>query len=307
MTHNPDEIIISPAGDSTETDILFEPPLSDNLEHDAGLSDDVFENPNVVTPPDQSQVSNTGSSSSLSKQSNGPIHRMPVSRPFIRMPSTIKSPIANYYSEIKWGNGFNQWPLVRFSTQGDGSCLFHAISNSFFRPYHTEMLDGKRIARTQMVHALRRELSEKLSVKVSDDPDSPTYYEQLNRGYTAQWAEDAKIEEYTLKYMQKELNSNAYIGYGYIEFIGNALNKDIYVLEAIRRDIYRQIDEDLELVIKGNRNSIVLYYTDNGHYELVGVQNADGTFDTHFSPDHSLIRFLYGRVQNIIQSVRQNA
>ncbi len=100
--------------------------------------------------------------------------------------------------------------------------------------------------------------------------------------------------------MQKELNSHSYIGYGYIEFIGNALGKDIYVLEAIRRDIYRQTDEDLELIIKGNRNAVVLYYMDNGHYELVGLRNPDGTFDTHFSPEHSFIRFLYSRVQHVI-------
>jgi hypothetical protein len=289
MAHHSDEIIISPAGHTTETEESFEPPI---------VADDILESDQSSTgqPIHDNIVRPIRTLESVSR-----------TRPFIRMPAEIKSPAANYYSEIKWGNGFEQWPLVRFSTQGDGSCLFHAIANSFFRPYHTEMLDGKHVPRSRMITTLRRELSERLAMKVSDDPDSPTYYEQMNRGYTAQWAKDAKVEEYTLPYMQNELNSNSYIGYGYIEFIGNALNKDIYVLEAMRRDIYRLVDEDLELIVKGNRNSIILYYMDGGHYELVGVRNADGTFDTHFSPDHTLIRFLYGRVQNIIQSVRQNS
>ena len=226
--------------------------------------------------------------------------------PFHTMPPGIESPYANYYADIKWGNGFEKWPLVRFETRGDGSCLFHAIANSFFKPYHTEILYDKKVSRNKMISSFRKELSERLSDKISDDPTSPTHYEVVNRGYTAQWASEAKVEEYTLSYMQNQLNSSSYIGYGYIEFIGNALNKDIYILEALRRDIYRQSDEDLELTIKGNRNSIILYYMDNGHYELVGVKNDDGTFGTHFSPDHTLIQFLYNRVQQIISSVRNS-
>lgn len=287
MAQHPSEMIISPAGDVADigSDLIDDQIEQNGVERENQIVQ--LEPPRmVVLPP--------------------PVAPSLKPRPFIRMPATITAPTANYYSEIKWKNGFDQWSLVRFSTQGDGSCLFHAIANSFFRPYHTEMLDGKRVSRTQMIRALRRELSEKLSAKVTSDPKSPTYYDQLNRGYTAEWAADAKIGEYSLDYMKKELDSSAYIGYGYLEFIGNALNKDIYILEATRQDIYRQFDEDLELMIKGDRSSIVLYNIDNTHYELVGVRNADGTFDTHFSPDHSLIRFLHNRVQNIILSVRDN-
>lgn len=221
-------------------------------------------------------------------------------RSFHPLPPGTTSPTATYFADIKWGQGFERWPLVRFSTQGDGSCLFHGIVNAFYRPYHTEMLNGKHVSRSRMITALRRELSEELNQKMTDNPSSPTHYEFLNRGYTAEFAKNAGTGEYTLSHMQNELNSHSYIGYGYLEFLGNVLNKDIYVLEAIRRDIYRQVDEDLELIIHGNRNSIILYYMDNGHYELVGLRRNDGTFDTYFSPEHSLIRFLNQRVRQII-------
>lgn len=220
------------------------------------------------------------------------------SRPFFHpMPKGVKSPASNYYADIKWGHGFEQWPLVRFSTQADGSCLFHAIVNSFWPEYWEEKINDKSVSRSLIIETLRRELSEKLAARVSDAADSPTYYETLNRGYTATMAREVK--EYSLEHMQRELNSHAYIGYGYIEFIGRVLRKDIYILEAVRRDVYQQVEDELELTLTGDRDSIVLYYTDNGHYELVGVANPDGTFSTYFGPDHSLIRFLYARAHSL--------
>src|SRR5437763_1645606 len=59
---------------------------------------------------------------------------------FKPLPNTGKGPVGNFYAEIHWDNGFAPWHLVRFSTPMDGNCLFHAISNSFFIPYHEEML-----------------------------------------------------------------------------------------------------------------------------------------------------------------------
>ena len=51
----------------------------------------------------------------------------------------------NYYAFINWQNGFENWKLLRIFTIADGSCLFHAICNSFFKPYDTEMLKGENI------------------------------------------------------------------------------------------------------------------------------------------------------------------
>lgn len=218
---------------------------------------------------------------------------------FHPLPKTGKGPVGNYYAEINWGNGFEQWSLVRFSTPMDNSCLFHAISNSFFAPYQTEILKDVHVPRNRMIAGLRKELAQKLAAKISPTPDEngyhPTYYDTLNGGNTSAFAD--AVPEFKLEYMQNQLESQVPIGYGYMEFIGNALNKDIYILEASRHEIY--ITDELPLTIKGNRNSIVLYYM-NGHYELVGIQNVDGSFDTHFSPNHSLIRFLYDRVCQIV-------
>ncbi len=214
---------------------------------------------------------------------------------FKPVPKSENAPVGNYYAEIRWDNDFNRWNLVRFSTPMDGSCLFHAISNSFYPPYRTEKFHGQSMSRVKMVSALRSELADKLGTPISDENDAPRHYDILNGGNTSNFAE--AVPEFSLSYMQDQLRSNSPIGYGYMEFIGNTLNKDIYILEAIRRNIY--VTNELPFTIKGNRNSIVLYYM-NGHYELVGIHNSDDTFSTHFTPDHSFIRFLHSRVKQLI-------
>lgn len=208
---------------------------------------------------------------------------------------TIIVPRRKDYVEINWGGGFESWLLCRFFTPMDGNCLFHAISSSFFDPYRKETINNKHMSRTKMVSILRHELAEKLGSKISDNSDSLTHYEILNGGNMKLFSEE--VPEFKLNYMKSQLDSTNPIGYGYMEFIGNSLNKDIYILSASNRGIY--VTDELKYSIKGNRNSIVLYYI-NGHYELVGINNTDGTFDTHFSPNHSFIRFLYGNVKECI-------
>lgn len=277
-----DDLIISPTDEELGENITFEPPIIDyTLSFEDTTGDSL---PITMAQPLDPQHEEFAPQ---------PPQQVPIVA-FHKVPSSVKSPVGNYFSYINWDGDFRHWKLVRFATPMDGSCLFHAISNSFFEPYHTEVLNGKHVTRVQMVSHLRKELSQKLSTKISDDPNSPTHYDILNGGNTSAFAE--AVPEFALNHMQDQLRSTFPIGYGYMEFIGNALNKDIYILEAIRRDIY--ITDELPLTIKGDRRSVVLYYM-NGHYELVGVQKEDGTFDTHFSPEHSLIRFLYNRVKEL--------
>lgn len=201
------------------------------------------------------------------------------------------------YRNINWLKGFENWKLVRFFTPMDGSCLFHAICNSFFLPYRTGILRDKPISKKEIVASLRKELSIKLTEKINNNENAPTHYQTLNGGNTAVFAES--VPEFSLQNMQSTLDSDEYIGYGYLEFISNAINKDIYILSALHTDIY--VTDELPLTIKGNRKSIIVYYSE-GHYELVGLVNDDSTeVDTHFNYDHSLIKFLYNRVQSLIK------
>jgi hypothetical protein len=289
-----DDIIVTPSGYDSDNNVRFDPPRVENLQ----ISEELVQIP--ISPAcnvdHDSSIEDSSDWDIASSQDLYDVKKSPIAKhDFFPIPQMVNFPIGNYYSNIKWDNGFDRWNIVRFATPMDNNCLFHAIANSFFEPYHTEILNGKHIDRRRMIIAMRKELSHKLASKVSEVDDSPTYYETLNGGNTSAFAQN--VPEFSLSNMQFQLQSQVPIGYGYMEFIGNALNKDIYILEAIRHDIY--ITDELPLTIKGDRSSIVLYYM-NGHYELVGIMNLDGSFDTHFSPDHSFIRFLYDRVDKII-------
>ena len=224
-----------------------------------------------------------------------------------KLPYNQNGPVGNFYRKIKWDNGFEIWNLIRINTPGDGSCLFHAIENGFSIPYYQEMINGEKMDRNNIVRHMRKSLATKLASKVSSDPNSKTYYELINSGNTAEFQVSDNLPEYnySLENMQKQLASNNNIGYGYIEFISNVLNKNIYILSSTGKDIYPFGKSELANIYKKDRLSIVLYYIENeksnnlDHYELIGVMN-DGVVDTHFEPDHYFIKFLYDKVQNKI-------
>lgn len=206
-----------------------------------------------------------------------------------------------YYNVLNWtdlgGFDISKWKLIKIATPMDGSCLFHAIANSHFTPYHNESYNGKYLSRRDIVKLLRRDMSVKLSERIPGE-NSKTYYDTLNNGNTSEFSEF--VPEFRLSYMQSQLDSDNPIGYGYMEFIGNILEKDIYILDGCRHDIY--VTDELPLTIKGNRNSIVLFYA-NGHYELVGLLNNSGRVVTYFHPQHSFITFLFKRCEQILKNV----
>src|SRR6056297_3293144 len=80
-----------------------------------------------------------------------------------KVPAGFSRPLAEHYSPLNWVNGFERWCLVRFTTPSDGHCLFHAIANGFFEPYHTGKIRDTAVTPLQIVTKLRAELADKLS------------------------------------------------------------------------------------------------------------------------------------------------
>lgn len=223
--------------------------------------------------------------------------------PSLPLPYYSNGPVGNYYQKIMWKKGFENWDLIRIDTPGDRNCLFHAITNSFFVPYYTGIVDGNKMTRIEIITQMRKEFSEKLSTPVSSDPNSKTHYEIINSGKTSEFPilSDLPQYDYSLRNMKKQLSGSNNIGYGYIECISNMLNKNIYILNHSGNDLYPFEKTELLNIYKKNRSSIVLYYTtpdDNDsydHYELVGIMN-NGIIDTYFHSNHTFIDFLYNRV-----------
>lgn len=200
-------------------------------------------------------------------------------------PVLKEDPVGNF-TELSWSGQWEAWPLVKVETPGDGSCLFHAICNAFFTPYHEMKLGSSKMSRSQIVRSFRKELAEKLAEKIPDK--DITFYEALNDGNTKKFS--GEVPEFKLERMQVELAGRGPIGYGYLGFVSDVIKRDIYILDGDRKDIY--VTD--EVSARGNRNSIVLLYQ-NGHYELVGIKTETG-IGTYFAPTHSFIRFLYNKI-----------
>lgn len=204
-----------------------------------------------------------------------------------QIPYEANLPGLSHFMYLNWNEPWSNWNIIRFAIPPDGSCLFHAMAAAFFRPYHTQTLHDRSISRNVLIAAMRQNLATNL----------PQYYSRLNSGQMSIFAES--VPEFTLEHMQAQLNSHEHIGYGYLEYISLALNKDIYILDDAQCDLYRSDEQPLSAT--GQRDSIVLYYRagekpQDNHYELVGILNYYSAYETHFDPQHSFIQFLRTRM-----------
>ncbi len=226
-----------------------------------------------------------------------------INQTLLPLPYYSNGPVGDYYQKIMWENSFDNWELIRIDTIADRSCLFHAIANGYFLPYHTEIVDGNKMSRREIIKQMRKELAEKLSSPVSSEPNAKTHYETINSGKTSEFpiSPDLPDCDYSLSNMQKQLSGDDNIGYGYLEYISNILDKNIYILNEADKDLFPFEKTELLNYYKKNRPSIVLYYTMPNnkdiydHYELVGIMN-NGIVDTYFDSDHTFIKFLYNKV-----------
>jgi hypothetical protein len=206
------------------------------------------------------------------------------------------------YEELNWNGNFIYPNMVRIRTIGDGSCFFHAIISSFYIPYRTGKLNNKPFNRIDFVKRFRSDLAVRLAQKVDPrDKNGLTYYESLSRGQLKELSKD--LPQYSLESMQKELTSGMAVDNIYNEFISNVIDKDIYILDMIKRDVYfTGNDED---ILFKKRNSIVILYTP-GHYELIGIIGQDQTIISHFDTNHSFIQYILQKYREKIPTSSNN-
>jgi hypothetical protein len=202
--------------------------------------------------------------------------------------------VDNEYEPMNWTGKFQYPGMVRIRVPTDGSCFFHSIAKSYFKPYIMGSLNGNPLNRNDFIVKLRKDLANKLASKVNPlDPQSPIYYDTLSRGNLREISQS--LPNYSLENMIHELNSNHPVDNVYNEFISNQLNKDIYLLDLVNQDIYITGSDD-DILYK-NRPSIVILYIP-GHYELVGIQNRD-SIETVFESTHPFIQAIQKRKKSI--------
>jgi hypothetical protein len=170
--------------------------------------------------------------------------------------------------------------IVVLATIGDGNCFFHSV----LRAFNTNYIKANNISdRVNLARTFRNSLAD--LIEEMDPFTGKTYYSGLNMGKLEEIS--GGIKEYSMEALQKELRSSDAVDNIYQELISNALNKDIYIIDGPKQDIYN-VGSAYPMYYKG-RNSIVIYYIP-GHFEVVGIKHSDGTVDTLFTPEHPLIQ-----------------
>jgi len=178
--------------------------------------------------------------------------------------------------------------IVRLDTIGDGSCFFHALIMSFFGPYI-----NNRINRRHFIRDLRSNLSNELSNKINGE--NITYYEKISDGQLPKLSKS--IPEVSLDNMMKELDSSYPISNIYNEFISDAINRDIYLINYETKDVY-MTGTKLSLLYKNRPSSVILYKP--GHYETIGYIESNNTLRLSFDHDHQFIKILKNRAKELL-------
>ena len=196
---------------------------------------------------------------------------------------------------LRWLGPFADYKLIRIRSPLDGSCFFHSVVRSFFLPYMTGTLNGQVFDKFSFIRNFRKSLSVKLASKTNPaDPNSLTYYDTLSRGQLRDLS--GALPDYSLENMQSELDSNSPVDNIYNEYVSYQINKDIYILDAIKQDVY-MTGNDFDILYK-NRPSVVLLYLP-GHYELMGLQEHN-TVRVIFDHSHPFIISIRNRMKELV-------
>lgn len=210
------------------------------------------------------------------------------------------------YEKIPDQGPFYYPGLIRFYNIPDNNSLLRAILNASFIPYRTGIKDGKPYDRDKLIYELRIELSNKLSAPIGTDlkilsqtkgsrhlpSENLTYYDMLSRGGFIEMSR--RNHEYSLSNMKKYLESDAPLGLLYLEFLSNALDIDIYIIDLLRLDIYIP---GKDAYFFKDRNSVVLGMIDD-HFETLGIKKGK-KINTYFTHDAPFIDAIWKRKKEI--------
>jgi hypothetical protein len=202
--------------------------------------------------------------------------------------------------KLDWIRCNIEYPKIyRIGAIGDGTCLFHAIVKAFHLPYIDQKVD-----RRKFIAGLKKELSDALNEKMTKFDEKGgdiTYYDFLSRGNLREFSKtDAR---YSLANMKQELLESKGNDNLFIEYLSEVLNKDIYILDQKKQDIYIQGD-DRAILYKKRPSIVVLYLEDLRHYELIGVER-EGKIETMFSPEDPFILNLQNRMNQIFMAPKK--
>lgn len=163
--------------------------------------------------------------------------------------------------------------MYSLPTIGDGSCMLHAIFQSFNQHYINFKDDYDKML---MVHHFRKYLAEQL--------DNDKNYEKLSRGEITEISNF--LPQLNKENMKRYLNSSKWLNIFFLEYISNILDLDIYIYDDTTKNIYKTGDD--EIYFKNRRSVIIRYYRE-AHFETICVSTPEGN-KTLFSSDSYIIK-----------------
>jgi len=181
--------------------------------------------------------------------------------------------------------------LVKISSPGDGSCLFHSVLRAFNREYNESPSEHRRA----LVRRVRDGLSEALTQ--INPLTKLTYYESMAHGHIASLGDT--LADYSIVGLQRALRADISVGSEFMPLLAQLFEIDIYVIDMQHKDLYMFGVDDSEF--HQDRRSIILAYTqikEDGHYDVIGL-NVSDTIYTLFDPQNFLIRALNARAAQL--------
>lgn len=172
------------------------------------------------------------------------------------------------------------YPLYRVGTIGHGSCFFHGLVYCMSQQYRT-MGEGQRV-----------NLIKKLRIELSDLFDRETY-DKLGNGNLAELG--IQLPQFSFANLKDGLrNYNNWIGSEYREFVSNMLNINVHIIwykDGELQAYKAMIDPNDNKLFKMGRHSVILYWQNGNHFEVIG-RDVNGQIGYLFYDDDPLIQTL---------------
>lgn len=188
------------------------------------------------------------------------------------------------YVNTSWYNK----KLVKIGTIGDGSCFFHSVLKSFYKPYAENRDINVRSYRMQVAQKFRSELATRLG-QLSPDGKN-TYYQIVNNGNYPSFAQHGKIQnifgrtvDYSLSALQQLLNSSSWVGDEVFGYVAETLGLNIMVMIASATDLKPLISPTTTF------NNTIIVSGNGSHFEVIGELLGNGLIQTVFGDNDPLM------------------
>jgi len=187
--------------------------------------------------------------------------------------------------KISW---YEDEEVVRIGNIKDGSCFLHSILNGCYPDYQNKDEEFRKV----FVQKLRRDLASYLEIlddtkikwETVVDGEFESLYRQQLQGINFKDKFDYPID-FSLKGLQRTINSSQYLSNELFQYISNLLELDIYIMKLTDKDLYV---DSIYTSKEQNRKSIVIN-GDGSFYDTIGIRR-NNLIQAVFLPDDEFIK-----------------